>query len=113
MSTSQTLNTVLRDLQKRDWEERLKILEESGRVNGTASSIRRIRAPIRKQSEGFIRQDQKRSQEAGVAKTGQRRENSTALGQLRNAMLRTSSRRGSWVQIPPPAPIQDPESIYP
>jgi hypothetical protein len=28
MSTSQTLNTVLRDLQMRDWEERLKVIEE-------------------------------------------------------------------------------------
>jgi hypothetical protein len=28
MSTSQTLNTVLRDLHMRDWEERLKVIEE-------------------------------------------------------------------------------------
>jgi len=28
---------------------------------------------------------------------------------LRNAKLRTSSRRGSWVQIPPPAPITNPD----
>lgn len=28
MSTSQTLTTVLRDIQMRDWEKRLKIIEE-------------------------------------------------------------------------------------
>jgi hypothetical protein len=44
MSTSQTLKTVLRDLQTRDWEERLRILEESGRADGTALSKSRIRA---------------------------------------------------------------------
>ncbi len=44
MSTSQTLETVLRDLQTRAWEERLKILEESGRPDGTALSKSRIRA---------------------------------------------------------------------
>ena len=30
---------------------------------------------------------------------------------MRNAKLRTSSRRGSWVQIPPPAPRQEPPPI--
>ena len=30
---------------------------------------------------------------------------------MRNAKLRTSSRRGSWVQIPPPAPSQEPPPI--
>ncbi len=29
MSTSQTLNTVLRDRQMRDWEKRLRLIEES------------------------------------------------------------------------------------
>src|SRR5713226_5796297 len=42
---------------------------------------------------------------AGVAKPGQRRENSTIPMTVENAKLRTSSRRGSWVQIPPPAPV--------
>jgi hypothetical protein len=37
MSTSQTLNTVLRDLQMRDWEERLKVIEEYG--GGKTKSI--------------------------------------------------------------------------
>ncbi len=44
MSTSQTLNTVLRDLQTRDWEERLKNLEESGKLNGTALRTIKTRA---------------------------------------------------------------------
>jgi hypothetical protein len=44
MSTSQTLKTVLRDLQARDWKERLKILEESRWADGTALSKSRIRA---------------------------------------------------------------------
>jgi hypothetical protein len=36
MSTSQKLNTVPGDLQTGGWEERLKILEESGRPDGPA-----------------------------------------------------------------------------
>jgi hypothetical protein len=44
MNTSQTLKTVLRDLLTRDWEERLRILDESGRLNEIASSISRTRA---------------------------------------------------------------------
>jgi hypothetical protein len=44
MSTSQTLNTVLRDLQTRDWEERLKNLEESGKLNGTVLRTIKTRA---------------------------------------------------------------------
>jgi hypothetical protein len=44
MSTSQTLNTVLRDLETRDWEERLKNLEESGKLNGTALRTIKTRA---------------------------------------------------------------------
>jgi hypothetical protein len=44
MSTSQTLKTVLRDLLRRDREKRLGILEESGRLDETASSTSRIPA---------------------------------------------------------------------
>jgi len=44
MRTSQTVNTVLRDVQMGDWEERLKILEEPGGLSGTVSSTGRIRA---------------------------------------------------------------------
>jgi hypothetical protein len=36
MGTSQTLKTVHRDLLKRDWKGRLKILEESERPDGPA-----------------------------------------------------------------------------
>ena len=72
-STSQILNTVLRDLQERGDSERLKNTGD----NKTTDKDHRIVTAKPPGFEGFIRRVRKSPALAGVAKTGQRRENST------------------------------------
>src|SRR5438132_13764781 len=64
--------------------------------------------------EGFIRLVQNSlDSERGLPSQVKGARTQPCKDRLRNAKLRTSSRRGSWVQIPPPAPVASQSSSSP